>query len=182
MSNGLKSFITADSFGWQNLFYSLPVSIIFFRGILNMGDTWTCPPVSQSVKLPQYFPFSNELHCFRGKSYFYTVFTIIYSILQCTHCTSMWQYAQNRAWTLSGLRYAVISGQLIPVGGGPHTNLRCFKFTGKFQQIDRRVAVQTVYGRFFSSAVFPVDGLQNSRRIQLLKLPEFSSPYTGKFQ
>ena len=43
--------------------------------------------------------------------------------------------------------------------------VHCFKFTGKFQQIDCRVAVQTVYGRFFSGAVFPVDGLQNSGRI-----------------
>ena len=58
----------------------------------------------------------------------------------------------------------------------------CFKFTGKFQQIDRRVAVQTVYGRVFSGAVFPVDGLQNSGRIQLLKLPEIHSPSTGKIR
>ena len=60
--------------------------------------------------------------------------------------------------------------------------LHCFKYTGKFQQIDRRVAVQTVNGRVFSGAVFPVDGQQNSGRIQLLKLPEFRSPSTGKFQ
>ena len=58
----------------------------------------------------------------------------------------------------------------------------CFKFTGKFQQIYRRVAVQTVYGRFFSGALFPVDGLGNSGRIQLLKLLEFSIPSTGIFQ
>ena len=60
--------------------------------------------------------------------------------------------------------------------------LHCFKFAGKFQQIDRRVAVQTVYGWVFSGAVFPVDGLGNSGRILLLKLLTFSSPSTGKFQ
>ena len=27
--------------------------------------------------------------------------------------------------------------------------VHCFKFTGQFRQIDRMVAVQTVYGRFF---------------------------------
>ena len=61
-------------------------------------------------------------------------------------------------------------------------SLHCFKFTGKFQQIDCRVAVQTVNGRFFSGAIFPVDGLRNSGRIQLIKLLEFSSPSTRKFQ
>ena len=65
----------------------------------------------------------------------------------------------------------------------PFHGKHCFKFTGKFQQIDgRRVAVQTVYGRVFFGAVFPVDGLRNSGRIQLLKLPEIRSPSTGKIR
>ena len=42
---------------------------------------------------------------------------------------------------------------------GQRENLHCFKFTGKVQQIDGREAVQTVNGRVFSDAIFPVDGL-----------------------
>ena len=66
----------------------------------------------------------------------------------------------------------------------PWRSIHCFKFTGKFQQIDGRVAVQTVNRRFFSSAVFvfPVDGLENSGSFKSCILPEFRRPSTGIFQ
>ena len=58
----------------------------------------------------------------------------------------------------------------------------CFKFVVKFQQIDGRVAVQKVYGRFFSGGVFTVHIPELCGIWTVKTLWEKNRPFTGKIR